>query len=59
MKPCRFKWFLANSNQRAKGWQRLHLEQMTKGTLEAQRAQCPLVEVLIRPLKIIVIALHT
>ena len=37
---------VAKSNQRAKGWQKAHfaLDQTTKGTLEAQMAQHPLVE---------------
>jgi len=48
VKPCPvkyFKWF-AKGNQGKGEWQRAHfvLDQTTKGTLEAQRAQYPLVE---------------
>jgi len=34
---------VAKSSQRAKGWQRAYfvLDQITNGTLEAQKAECP------------------
>jgi len=41
--PSQVFQVVAKSNQRAKGWEG-HLDQTTKGTLEAQWAQCPPVE---------------